>query len=117
MTWARGRRAGGNKYAARAVEVEGIRFASTREARRYRELQLLARAGVIADLELQPRWVFMVEGIRIGAYRADFRYRVCRTGATVVEDVKSAATKRARDYPLRKKLLRALFGIEVVETL
>jgi hypothetical protein len=34
-----------------------------------------------------------VNGHKLGYYRADFRYRIVETGATVTEDVKSPATK------------------------
>lgn len=105
-----------NKYGARRVKVGDQVFASGAEAARYRQLLLLERAGAISGLVLQPSWVFEVNGVRIGRYTADFMYREHGAGI-VVEDVKSTATRRARDYPLRKKLLRALFGIEVTEIL
>jgi len=44
----------------------------------------------------------MVNGIKIGRYTGDFKYQV--NGKTVIEDVKSKATK-TRDYILRKKIL------------
>ena len=44
-----------SKYRNVKTEVDGILFASKKEARRYSELKLLERAGEIAHLELQPR--------------------------------------------------------------
>ena len=44
----------------------------------------------------------MVNGVKIGRYTADFRYK--KGSETIVEDVKSKATK-TRDYMLRKKIL------------
>ena len=45
-----------HKYGAVPVEVDGIRFASKREANRYGELLMLARAREIWDLTLQPNF-------------------------------------------------------------
>ncbi len=42
------------KYRAQPTIVDGIRFHSKGEARRYQELRLLERAGEITNLELQP---------------------------------------------------------------
>ena len=87
-----------SKYHALPTVVDGIRFASRAEARRYRELTLLARAGTIDTLELQPRYVLSAsptpapDRVKVGEYRADFRYRVAATGALVVEDVKGMDT-------------------------
>ena len=44
----------------------------------------------------------MVNGVKIGRYTADFRYK--KGSDVIVEDVKSRATK-TRDYVLRKKIL------------
>lgn len=42
-----------SKYRAKKCQVDGIKFDSLKEARRYQELRLLERAGKIADLRLQ----------------------------------------------------------------
>lgn len=94
--------------------ADGIVFDSKKEMRRYLELQLLLRAGEIRYLELQPRYEMVVEGHKICSYLADFRY-VDAAGTTVVEDVKSAATRKLPVYRIKVKLLRALHGIEVRE--
>jgi dsDNA-binding SOS-regulon protein len=64
-----------SKYGAVRTEVDGISFASKKEARRYSELKLLERAGEIADLQLQPRFPLTVNGVRVCTYVADFQYR------------------------------------------
>lgn len=103
-----GRRA---KFAAKPTVVDGVRFASKKEAKRYVELRLLERAGRIAGLELQPVYVLMVNGVKVCSYVADFRYR--EGGSLVVEDVKGF---RTREYKLKKKLLLATHGIAILET-
>lgn len=100
------------KFRAIRTEVDGITFASRKEARRYSELKLLERAKQISGLELQPVYRLEVNGALICKYLPDFRY--IQDGKLVVEDVKSDPTKTPV-YRIKKKLLAALFGIEVKE--
>lgn len=119
-----------NKYGAKPTNVDGIRFDSTKEARRYGELRLLERAGAIRDLETQPRFPIDVvelwrqdpeEGVnlqgpvvRCGHFTADFRYVDVETGLVVIEDTKSGPTKTTA-YRLRKRLVEAIHGIKICE--
>lgn len=102
-----------SKYHAEQEEVDGIIFASKAEATAYQNRLLAVRSGLIADLELQPRYPLVVNGVEIGEYIADFRYRNCTTGAVVVEDVKGVRTPV---YLLKRKLVKALYGIDILET-
>ncbi len=102
------------KYRNIPTVVDGISFDSKAEARRYGELKLLQRAGEIAGLELQPKFVLSINGIKICKYIGDFAYCVVN-GGRVVEDVKSPATRANRVYQLKKRLLRACEGIEIKE--
>lgn len=87
-----------NKYKNRKTTVDGIEFDSLKEARRYQELKLLARGGVIKDLELQPVFELIPKQkhdgktIRKANYIADFKYTDIQRGITVVEDVKGFKT-------------------------
>lgn len=100
------------KYRNKIVEVDGHRFDSIAEARRYGELMFLASAGEITELQLQPKFPLVVNGELVCTYVADFSY-VTR-GYIVVEDVKSGPT-RTRAYRIKVKLLKALMGITVTE--
>ena len=102
-----------SKYGAIAVEVDGIRFASKREAARYGLLRVLEGAGQISGLVLQPRFPLVVEGEKICTYVADFQYTDCTTGAVITEDCKGMKTPV---YRLKAKLLKALHGIAILET-
>jgi len=102
------------KYRNRKTSYMGIQFDSKKEENRYRELQLLERAGLIQDLELQPRYDLIVNGHKLGFYRGDFRYEEVATGMIVTEDVKSSVTKTAV-YQLKKKLVKALYDVEIME--
>ena len=98
------------KYRNVPTEVDGIRFASKAEARRYSELKLLQRAGEISDLTCQPAYNLVVNGHKICRYTADFSY-LTKAGEPVTEDVKGTI---ARDFPVKRKLFRALLGREIV---
>jgi hypothetical protein len=99
-----------SKYGAVKTEIDGLVFASKREARRYSELKLAERSGDISNLELQPKFPLIVNGKKVATYIADFRYT--ENGNVVVEDVKGV---RTAIYRLKKKMVKALYGIEIVE--
>lgn len=91
--------------------VDGITFASKREAKRYRDLRLMERAGLITDFRRQRRWRLEVNGVLIATYVSDFEYRTT-DGEWVVEDVKGHRTNL---YRLKRTLMRAIHGIEIRE--
>ena len=110
-----------HKYGAVATTVDGIRFASQKEAARYCELKILEKAGVVKDIEIQPKFALCVPlhgrtnvHVKVGTYRADFRYREGPRGILVIEDVKSAGT-RTTAYRLRKRMVEAQYGITIRE--
>ncbi len=111
-----------SKYHARKVHVDGLAFDSQAEAGRYAELQLLARAGEIADLRVHPSWVLQPgfqgpdgQRVRPITFEADFAY--VEHGRLVVEDVKPAWEGRKdgawRVFRLKAKLLLYVHGIDV----
>jgi hypothetical protein len=102
------------KYAAVPAVIDGVRFDSQKEARRYHELTILARLGAIDALTVHPRYPLLVNEVEVGTYVGDFRYRVRATGATILEDVKSPAT-RTKLYRLKRRLVAAIYGIDIVE--
>lgn len=103
---------GRSKYRNRKTTVDGITFHSKREAKRYGELKLLEKAGKITELTLQPKFEFIVNGVKIGTYTADFWYRPAGEINAVIEDAKGFKTQQ---YRLRVKLMKALHGIDVKE--
>lgn len=100
-----------SKYRAKPEIVDNIRFASQKEARRYRELRLLERSGEIGFLELQPRFDFDINGVKLGFYKADFRY--IQNGIKITEDSKGFSTPV---FKLKRKLLKALHGVDLLIT-
>ncbi len=129
--WTRLPRAGANesKYHALKLTIDGVTFDSRREARRYSELKLLAKAGEITGLCRQQKFVLIPAqrepdtiGPRGGkhkgqllerecAYIADFVY-IDRDGNLVVEDTKGVRTP---EYVIKRKLMLWLHGIRIKE--
>lgn len=101
-----------SKYGAVRTEVDGIVFASKSEARRYSELKLAQAAGEISGLELQVKYPLVVNGVKVADYVCDFRYRE-RGRGLVVEDRKGMRTPV---YRLKRKLMKAIHGIDIFET-
>lgn len=111
-----------NKYRAKKTTVDGITFDSKKEANRYCELKLEAKAipPVIADLELQPEFDLIgadgnplkSDAGRTLKYKADFRYYHLIKGCWVIEDSKGYQTP---EYKLKKAIMRSM-GISVIET-
>lgn len=99
-----------NKYNSRTVYLFGHKFQSKVEAERYLELRAMQEAGSISDLEVHPRFELIPKFTHAGGterathYTADSQYKDVPTGLTVVEDVKSPATK-TQAFGLRRKLL------------
>jgi hypothetical protein len=97
-----------HKYNAKSKVVDGIKFSSKKEANRYIDLKTLQKAGVITDLQLQPKFrvqdgfIYNGERIRPINYTADFKYYDTKREVTVVEEVKGYITQ---DFMLRWKII------------
>lgn len=108
-----------SKYGSRETEVDGIRFDSRKEARRYAELRLMEKAGEISMLERQVPFQLIPAQRDAGGkvieravnYMADFVY-ITRNGKRIVEDVKGYRTEV---YKIKKKLMLHVYGIRIQE--
>lgn len=101
-----------SKFAAQPQVVDGIRFDSKREARRYGVLKLRQQAGEIRDLRWHVRFPLHCGGVQVTAYEADFVYVVVSDDSLVVEDTKGVRTPV---YKLKKKMMLAELGIVIAE--
>ena len=107
---------GANKYHAKPVVIDGIRFASTKEGNRYSELCLMQKAGEILWFARQAR--FKIEG---GEYVADWiiaypnhcQWADCDAPPIVVEDTKGMITPV---YRRSKKQMLERYGIDIKES-
>lgn len=99
------------KYKNKKVIFDGIEFDSRREFAYYLDFKKLQAAGEITHLEVHPTFVCGVNGMKVCTYEADFAFK--DKGRKRVIDVKSPATARLPVFRLKKKLVRALYGVDV----
>ena len=117
-----------SKYNNKKILVNGVKFDSMKEYKRYLQLQMRERAGEITDLQRQVKYVLIPAqkepdtigpkgGIHKGktiekecAYIADFVYQ--ENGKTVVEDTKGVRTP---EYVIKRKLMLYIHGIRIKE--
>lgn len=96
-----------SKYNNTKVLYNDISFDSQLECRRYQQLVLLEKAGLISNLvlqvryELQPAFVYQGKRVRAIEYISDFQY--IENGVTILEDTKGYTTK---DFLLKEKMLK-----------
>jgi hypothetical protein len=108
------------KYGNQLIEHEGMVFHSKGELRRWLELRLLERAGLIQLLRRQVPFPLVIDGkpIRIRSagyprgracrYTADFAY--IENGIRKVEEFKGMDDTASR---LRRAVVEAIYGIEI----
>lgn len=119
-----------NKYHAKTIEVNGEKFDSIREYRRWGQLQMLLEQGKIYDLQRQVKFVLIptqrepdTVGKRGGVikgkllekecnYLADFTYHIPGSDKLIVEDTKGM---RTTDYIIKRKLMLYIHGIQIKE--
>ena len=119
-----------SKYKAVPTVVDGIRFASKREAARYMELVLLQRSGQVKGLRLQPRMKIAADGRpvllrskgypngRALTYVADFAY-IARAPSgeweinETLEDVKGMDTTVSR---IKRALIESIYQTTILIT-
>lgn len=112
---------GRNKFNASKIKLDGMTFDSTKEYKRY--IQLKAQQwGGIKDLQHYTKFESApktkIEGEKRTKpalrYFADFTYFTA-TGVSVVENVKSAATRNLASYRNKKHLMKTVHNIDVRE--
>ena len=101
-----------SKYGNSETEVDGIKFDSKKEAKRYRELLLMQKAGEIGLIRRQVEYELNPGGTHSLKYLADFEYYILATGEKVTEDVKGY---RTREYKKKKRLMKKVHGIVIKE--
>ena len=105
------------KYRNIPITVNGIKFDSKAEYKRFVELELLQKAGKISNLQMQKDFELQPsfqdnqgEKRRSIKYIADFVYK--ENEAIIVEDLKSKITAEDSTYIIKKKMLLWLFKRE-----
>ena len=86
------------KYKNQKIIIDGIKFDSKAEGRRYKELKLLEELGLIKSLKLQPKFELQEKFVCNGKterainYIGDFEYFDVKKERLIVEDVKGVET-------------------------
>lgn len=109
------------KFNNTAVEVDGMRFDSVKEYKRYIELKARSQRNEIQELKHQVKFELApkvkIEGEKRAKpalrYFADFTY--IENGVLVVEDVKSVVTRKLASYRNKKHLMKTVHKIDVRE--
>ena len=115
-----------NKLNAVKTNIDGLKFDSKSEAKRYTELKMLQAAGEISDLKTQVKFVLIPsqkdENGKViekeCSYIADFVYYDNRANKTIVEDVKGYVNPASSTYAkfvIKRKLMLYIHGIRVTE--
>lgn len=97
-----------HKFNAKKTELDGIKFDSKKEGRRYEELKLLRKAKEI---------VFFLRQVPFDLpgnvkYKIDFQI-FWQDGSVTFEDVKGMRTPQ---YIMKKKMVEALYPITIIES-
>jgi len=99
------------KYRNKAVVIDGVRYASQREAEVCLDLIRLEKAGKIGGLEFQRRFPILgPKGEVICTYVADACFWDHEQDRFRVIDVKGVETPV---FKIKRKLVRAFLGIEI----
>ncbi len=110
-----------NKYNAVKIEKDGVKFDSQKEYKRYIELTAQMQRGEIQDLKCQVKFE-LAPKVKIAGekrakpalrYFADFTY--LRDGVQIVEDVKSAVTRKLASFRNKKHLMKTVHDIDIKE--
>lgn len=109
-----------SKYHSKKVVDGNDTFDSKKEFCRWNQLKIMEKAGVISELrrqvmfELQP--AVILDGRKKPALRycCDFAY--VENGKQIIEDVKSAATKKLPAYRQKRHLMKSVLNLDIKET-
>lgn len=120
----------GQKYHNKKIEIDGIKFDSTKEGKRYLVLKQALTDGIIQDLKLQVKYELIpsikeeyVEHLKTKdkiktitlqlpiTYTCDFQYK--KDGELVVEDIKASPKLLPKEFTLKEKLMFWKYRIKI----
>lgn len=103
-----------SKYYSKKTIVDGEKFDSLKEAAYYGQCKIRKLTGEILGFRRQVIFSFVLNGVKIGYYKADFVEDIPGGGMQVI-DVKSDFTRKLPRYRKQKKLMLAFFNINILE--
>lgn len=120
----------GQKYKNKKIEIDGIKFDSTKEGKRYLVLKQDLYDGKIQDLKLQVKYELIpsikeeyVEHLKTKdrvktrtlqlpiTYTCDFQYM--KDGELIIEDVKASPKMLPKEFVLKEKLMFWKYRIRI----
>lgn len=96
-----------HKFRAKPCEDDGMKFASLKERKRYRELKILQEKGEVVCFTRQVPW-YLEGGVK---YVCDF-FVFWQDGTCAIEDVKGLKTPM---YIAKKKAVEARYPFVITE--
>lgn len=102
------------KYRNKKTVIDGFKFDSKKEANRYLIYKDEKERKRILDFKMQVKYKFIINGQLVCSYVSDFVIKHL-DGRTEVIDVKSEMTRKLPVYRIKKKLMKAIYNIEVKE--
>ena len=102
-----------SKFGAKKTIVDGITFDSKWESERYGQLRAMERGGIVTDLKLQVKYDIVINDIKICKYIADFVYKEESPDGEIKEIVEDAKGFETPEFKLKKKLMKAVHGIDI----
>lgn len=107
---------GANKYGNVWTEYNGVKYQSKKEANYARELDLRVRAHDIERYERQVRFPIEMNDVKICTYICDFVvYDKNGVSYIDVKGYRNPNDAAYKMYLLKKKLVKAFYGIELQE--
>lgn len=104
-----------NKYGSKKTIYNGVKYDSAKEASFAEKLDLLFKAKEVIYWQRQVTYDLVVNGSKICSYRLDFKVMM-KNGEFEYWDIKGCKTGSAYQmFLLKKKLMAACHGIEVIE--
>ena len=91
----------------------GYKFDSKWEAERYGQLASMQMAGVVEDLHRQVKYDILVNDHKICRYIAAFVYKLIHENGEKEEIVEDAKGVQTTDFIIKKKLMKAIYNINI----
>lgn len=120
----------GQKYKNKNIEIDGIKFDSTKEGKRYLVLKQALYDGKIQDLKLQVKYELIpsikeeyVEHLKTKnkvktrtlqlpiTYTCDFQYM--KDGELIIEDIKASPKLLPKEFVIKEKLMFWKYRIRI----
>ena len=104
-----------NKFNAKKTEYNGYMYDSKKESNYAKKLDVLINSGDVVCYDKQVKYRMIVNGFNCGYYKLDFKvlYPDGHFEYVDVKGHKSGATYAI--FRLKKKIVQALYGIEIIE--